>query len=116
MKTLTLAFVMLLSTCTLAPAQLPSDGNAWVEKAIVCTTREAAEIFYTEEGLYPLLGGTGQAWSQEFNDWFPTATFVLINDEGGMAVMEYHQDGTVCSLAFGQNIEFDADNLRGYMR
>jgi len=96
-------------------AKNPDGTNNWANKSVVCTSKSAANLFYEEQKLYPLLGGAGQAWSSVDRDWFPTATFVLINEEGGMAVMEYHQDGTVCSLSFGHNIIFDTDELRGYM-
>ena len=111
MKTLALALIFLLSTCTLVPAQ----GLDWQNKPVVCASEEAVKIFYEEQGLYPIIGGGSRAMNVTTNEWVPVVYYVFINDSGGLAVMEYNEDGTVCSMAFAHGISFDTDELKGYL-
>ena len=111
MKTLALALILTLSTCTLAPAQ----GIDWQNKPVVCSTEEAVKIFYEEQGLYPLIGGGSKAMNVLTNQWQPVVYYIFINDTGSLAVMEYNEDGSVCSMAFAHGISFDTDELKGYI-
>ena len=111
MKTLALALILTLSTCTLVPAQ----GLDWENKPVLCASEEAVKIFYEEQGLYPIIGGGSKAMNVLTNQWQPVVYYVFITDQGGMAVMEYNEDGTVCSMAFAHGITFDTDELKGYI-
>ena len=111
MKIIALALTFLLSTCTLVPAQTLD----WQSKPVVCATEEAVKIFYKEQGLYPIIGGGSKAMNVMTNQWMPVVYYVFVTDEGGMAVMEYNEDGSVCSMAFAHGISFDTDELKGYI-
>ena len=115
MRTLALALTMLLSTCSLAPAQTELPGLEWQNKPVLCASEEAVKIFYREQGLYPLIGGGSRAMNIITNVWEPVVYYVMINDTGGLAVMEYNEDGTVCSMAFAHGITFDTEELKGYI-
>ena len=110
MKIIALAFVLLLSTCTLAPAQVQ-----WQNKPMACASEEAVKIFYREQGLYPLIGGGSRAMNVITGEWQPVVYYIFINDSGGLAVMEYNEDGSVCSMAFAHGISFDTQELKGFL-
>ena len=46
------------------------------------------------------------------NQWQPVVYYIFINATGSLAVMEYNEDGSVCSMAFAHGISFDTDELK----
>jgi hypothetical protein len=108
MRSLILALILITTVARAEP--LP-----WVAKPVLCTSQEAVLTFYREQGLWPLIGGSGKRYLIQTDEWLDTAYIILTNDKGSLAVMEYDLAGGVCSLAMMHNITYDTQELKGYL-
>jgi len=102
--------ILMLITISAKAEPLP-----WVAKPVICSTQSEVKVFYEENGLWPLIGGSGKRYHYQTDTWLDTAYFILVNDRGSLAVMEYDLQGGVCSLAIMHNITYDVDELKGYL-
>ena len=88
----------------------------WVTKPVLCEDNEyAAQEFYKENNLYPLLVGAGVAVKNSSMQQLPVVTYVLYNEEENyMMVVEYHQD-EICILAVGAGVEFGTEQMNDWL-
>ena len=98
---------------------LTTSANAaqqWRQKPVLCENNEyAAQEFYQENNLYPMMVGAGVAPRDESGIPLPVVTYVLYNEEQNyMMVIEYHQD-EICVLAVGAGVEFDFEDMNGWL-
>lgn len=100
---------LLLTTNALAVEQ-------WRQKPILCENDEfAAQDFYRENDLYPMMVGAGVAAKNRSGATIPTVTYVLYNEEDNyMMVVEYHET-EICVLAVGAGVRFDTDQMTDWL-
>ena len=110
MKVLIPILVSLLLTTNVNAAQ------QWRQKPVLCEINEyAAQEFYKENNLYPMMVGAGVAPKDASGIPLPVVTYVLYNEEQNyMMVIEYHQD-EICVLAVGAGVEFDFEDMNGWL-
>lgn len=108
MRYLILSLILITSVARAEP--LP-----WVAKPVLCSSQEAVLTFYRENGLWPLIGGSGKRYHIQTDTWLDAAYFIFVNDQGSLAVMEYDLQGGVCSLSMMHNITYDTQELKGYL-
>jgi len=88
----------------------------WVTKPVICEDNEyAAQEFYRENNLYPLLVGAGVAVKNSSMEQLPVVTYVLYNEEENyMMVVEYHQT-EICILSVGAGVQFDISDMENWL-
>ena len=103
----------------LAALLLTTNVNAaqqWRQKPVLCENNEyAAQEFYKDNNLYPMMVGAGVAAKDRSGGTIPTVTYVLYNEEENyMMVVEYHQTA-ICILAIGAGVEFGTDQMNDWL-
>jgi|SRR6056300_1350200 hypothetical protein len=88
----------------------------WVTKPVLCEDNEyAAQEFYRENELYPLMVGAGVAVLNSSMEQVPVVTYVLYNEElSYMMVVEYKED-EICILSVGAGVQFDISDMENWL-
>ena len=87
--------------------------ETWENSIMICDdSMENMVEFYYDEGLVPIMAGTGKALHQGGKTGEDVITFVMQDPDGKVALIRYYGNPKrACLLGVGSNVTYDAEKM-----
>jgi hypothetical protein len=88
-------------------------NETWEKSVMICDSdMEDMVEFYIEEGLVPIMAGTGKALYEGGTTGEDVITFVMQDPDGKFALIRYYGNPKrACLLGVGSNVTYDAEAM-----
>ena len=88
-------------------------NETWEKSLMICDSNlEDMVEFYIEEGLVPIMAGTGKALYEGGTTGEDVITFVMQDPDGKFALIRYYgKPKRACLLGVGSNVTYDAEAM-----